>query len=141
MSRDIHALGVVVLELRDARHEVRLGADEALDLDPTQSLDEDADVPVGVLEHFEDAGRASTGEQFFRCRAFVLGGALRNEPDHAVAHERLLDEGERRIPRDQKRDNRCGEDDDAAQRKDRKLVGDRHFLRRFVEGEPAGFLG
>src|SRR5207248_3344184 len=122
-----------VVQVADVGAEVGLLLRVVDDLDALETLDQDADALVGVLEHLEDAPRRPTAVEAVRLRRLVLRVLLRREPEHPVARETVLDELQRRAARDEERNDRRRKDDDAAQRQDRKVRRDRDAADVLVE--------
>jgi len=124
---------VDVGEVAHLRDEVGIVLGVVQHLDPAQTLDEDADAAVGILQHLEDAAGGAARVEPVAAGGLVLGVLLRDEAEHPVADERLLDQLERGAARDQQRCDRGGKDDDAAQREDRQLGGNLDAADVFLE--------
>ena len=139
---NLHCLDVLrglvgVLQVAHLRLEVRFPLRVAGHLDALEPLDQDADAPVGVLEHLQDASRGAPRVEPFGVGVLVLRVLLREEAEHPVAGQRLLHEPQRGAPRDQQRDDGRRENDDPAQRQDRQLGRDGDAADVLVEAVEA----
>ena len=109
-----------VLELAD---EVRLVLPRLDEPDPLEPLDEDAQRPVGDLDHLvDDRGRADLVQVV---PAGLLGLRVPDgdEREHPVARDDVVDQPHRALLADRERRHRVGEDDRLLQREDRQPRG------------------
>ena len=108
--------GWPVLEGRDAR--------------AADALHEDADAPVGQLQHAHDEGDRADGEEVVGPGVLVVLPLLRGEQDHAVLGQGLVHGLDRALAAHVERHDHEREDDDVPQRQDGQVVGDLGGLRR-----------
>jgi len=108
---------------RRVREEVRLALRELPQLDSRESLHQHAHALIGIAKHFEDAHGGAALEQSLGRGLLVFGVLLRRQRDYLRGLSAVLDQLERRRPRNQERMNLTGENHDAAQRQHRQDLG------------------
>jgi hypothetical protein len=120
----------LVGRLRDAGDEIRIGGDEAGDLDSLRAVHEDADRPVRHLQHpRHHAGHAHPVELVGP--GLLLVGVLRGDHhQHAVAGKNVVDEFDRAFLADRERRERLRECDRVAHREHRQRLRQVRAYRR-----------
>jgi hypothetical protein len=95
--------------------------DDGIDASLAEPLDQDLETAVGHLQGAHHHGDGTDTVQIVRVGIDRLGIALRDEQDQPIAAERFLDGRNRMVPRHEERKHHVREDDELAQREDRKL--------------------
>ena len=106
----------------DARAEVRRGLGELHHAEPLQPLDDQADRPVGLLEHPVDGRDRPRPVKVLGRRRLLRGVELRQDADRAVAEDGLVHRANGGRPRDRQRDDRLREQHGLPERQDGELV-------------------
>src|SRR5262249_15131912 len=117
-----------LLELGDLRLEERVLGEEGVDAGAGQALDEEADAPVGELQHPHDGRDGADREELLGPGRLVLRVALGDEHDDPLLGQRRVHGVDRLLAGDGERKDDEREDDDVLQRKDRKDVGNREVF-------------
>ena len=122
-------LGLHVVGRRhDVRHaldpgpEVRRGLCEFHHPEPLESLDDQADRPVGLLEHPVDRRDRAHPVKVLRRRRLLRGVVLGQDADQPVAEDGFVHRAHGRRPRDRQRDHRLREQHGLPERQDGELV-------------------
>ena len=111
--------------LLDPRHQVGLLGDVGAEPDPLGPLDEDAQSPVGDLEHAGDDPDHADLVEVAGAGLLLLGVARGDHRQHPVGAEDVVDQLDRaRLPHRERR-QRLREGDRLAQGQDRQRVGQR----------------
>ena len=106
----------------EAADEVRLLAAAVDEPDAPEALDEDAQRPVGHLDHLVDQPDRARRRRGRPSRQLDVGVADGDEREHAVAGEHVVDQLDRALLADRERRHRVGEDDRLLERQDRDGV-------------------
>ena len=112
-------------QLGDARDQVGLLGDVGTEAHALDALDEDAQRPVGDLEHAGDEADDADLVELVRARLLVLGVAGGDHRQHPVGAEHVVDQLDRALLADRQRGERLGEGDRLAQRQHRQCVRQR----------------
>ena len=107
-------------QLGDLGDEVGRLARPAVDAHALGALDEQAQRPVGHLEHPRDDADDADVVELVRAGLLELGLAAGDHDEHAVAGEHVVDELDRALLADRQRRQRVGERHRLAQRQDRQ---------------------
>src|SRR5262249_55914609 len=102
------------------RDEIRSALREIAQLDSRQPLDQNAHALVGVAQHLENLYRAAPRVESLGRGVFLFRVLLCGQRDDLLRVADILDELERRRPRDQEGMNLVGENYDTAQRQYRQ---------------------
>src|ERR1017187_5919792 len=108
-----------------------------------QSLHQHAHALIRIAQHLEDAHRGAELEQSLGCGLLVFRVLLRRQRDNLRGLSTVLDQLERRRPRNQKRMNLTRENHDAAQRQHRQDLGNLGLAQILFNLEaffPFGFI-
>jgi len=132
----IDCVVVGVAQVFDPRQKIRARLNRLADFDAPQSLHQNPNVPVRVLEHLEDSRSTTAFVEIVPLGRFLIGRALCDRSDDLVTDQGLFDESEGGFARNQQRHDRGGKHDDAAKWQDRQLIRDRDILDRLFEGKP-----
>ena len=100
--------------------------------DPVQPLDEDPQRPVGHLDHLVDDRGGADVVEILEARHLGLRVPDRDERQHALAGDDVVDQLDRALLPDRERDHRLREDDRFLQRQHRELRADRSGLAHRV---------
>ena len=120
---DLRGLGHLVRQLDELADEIRIGLHLAVELAAFEALDEDAQRPVGNLDHLvDDCGGADLVE-VVPAGLVGLGVLHGDEREQAVARDDVLDELDRALLSDRERRHGFREDDRVLQRQDRQRRG------------------
>ncbi len=130
--RELRSLVHDVRLLRDAGDEVGLLRRERVQAHARAGLDEDAQRPVGHLEHARDRADDADREELLGTRRLGLRIAARDHHEHPVPAEHVVDQPDRPLLADRERRERVGERDGVAQRQHRERV---RQLRRRAHGD------
>ena len=125
-------------EQLDARAQIRLLADEFLELKAPQAFDEDAHGVVGELQHLEHAARAAVGPQLVGLGLLHLGLGLEHEAHEAVAADHIVNELDALCGLDEQRRDHAGEEHDVREAEDGQHVGQRLRARAEERGVAPG---
>ena len=119
-----------VRRLGDAGDEVGLLGDPLLDLHALAALDEDAQRPVGHLEHARDGADHADAVELAGRGRLRLRVAAADHHELAVAGQHVVDQLDRALLPDRQRRQRVGERDGVAQRQHGQHVGRRRRAHR-----------
>jgi GntR family transcriptional regulator, transcriptional repressor for pyruvate dehydrogenase complex len=125
ITRASSSTSEVVGDGLDPRRQERLAALEAVDLEPRNPLQDDAEVVLGQLDDLEDAGGAAHVVHI--CLVRILGARilLREDADHrALLGDRVLHEADGLAPPDVDRNDRTREQHGVAERENGDHVRD-----------------
>ncbi len=118
-----------LLELRDARLHVRIGARHVLHAHADEPLEDEAVVAGAVLQRLEDAGRHADRVEVVLVRIVGRGVALREDRDDRLREVvDVLDQRDRLLATDVEGGDRTRKQDGVPDREDRELVAEAQIL-------------
>ena len=124
---DFEPVGVLEILVRgaDPRTQVRLGGDNLLELQPGQTLDDQAEASIGKLEHLVNVRGGADGVQIVLPRLFDGGVTLGEHRDQLAVPNRIVDEPDGALAGHGERHERIREEDGISKRQNRQFRGNR----------------
>src|SRR5206468_11706360 len=97
--------------------------DDLLQLQPGETLNDQAQAAVGQLEHLVNVRGGADGVEIVARRLFDGRITLGEDGDQLAVRNRIVDEPDGALAGDGERHERVGKEDGVAQRQDRQLRG------------------
>ena len=116
--------GGLVLDRLDARLEVGRLLHQVEHAEAGQALHDERVVVLAHLEELDDPGHGADRVEVGRARVFFLGAPLRDDADHLLVADGVLDERDGLLPANRQREHAAGEEDGVPEGEDGKHRGD-----------------